>query len=562
MRGLSLRSLLGGCALAAALTLLAPGFAVAADDPTFQFYGTPLRLPAGDSEGEVEIVVAAENVPKPPADPEPDPRLDAVVTAGTEIDFEEKTDRRRTGPGWRLWRFAASIEGLPADSTLTVPVVLRYGDVAHKAEITATNVPEGDVEWEVTPPPPELVLGPDRAVTFRIKTGKRPVSGLTVIDSTLQDEETKALLGVGFLTPHLVTSDGTRSSGRPAEEGGGETSTGEIDLPAEQTSGIELRVDSGFARPGSYKGNVYLAVDGVGEAKSLPLTVHSSRWRGVGVLLIALGILLSLVTVYVPTRGERLVGLQAAAALRERLPDLRSIAAEGTEILRKAAGNPRAELENVAAVLAELDRTLTRRHLDQEHFIPAWPVPWRKTRTAEFEAFLKEVGSRIAVLDVVVRKGVGKAVDLWPPAAGLESVFDTALTKFDGLMVSASKLEPAEAATKVGEILGALRDDLEGGPFRVQGAAPPPEPVPLPSSRELRLQLVTLGGVLWGLWAVVTLVTGYVVLVLPDLGFGSPLDLAKCFFWGLGVHTAGQSLQQLTPASLRTTFQVDVPKTG
>lgn len=561
MRGLSQRSLLGGCAVAVALTLLAPGFAVAADDPTFELYGTSLRLPAGDSEGEVEVVVAADDVPKPPSAGEPDPRLLAVVTsAGTEIDFAEKTDQRRTGPGWRLWRFAASIKGLPANSTLTVPVVLRYGDVAHKAEITATNVPEGDMEWEVTPPPPELTLEADRAVTFRIKTGKRPIRGLRVVGSTLQDEETKVLLGVGCLTPHLAISERTGSNGRPAEESGGETSTNRIDLPAEQTSGIELRVDSGFARPGSFKGSVYLAVDGVGEVKSFPLTVHSSRWKAFGVVLIALGIGLSMVTVYVPTQGERLVGVLAATALRERLPDLRAIAAQGTEVLRKATGDPRTELENVAAVLGDLDRKLTQRYLDQERFIPAWPVPWRKTRTAEFEAFLKEEGARIATLEVVVRKGVGKAVDLWPPAAGRETAFVKALTKLDGL--TASKLEPTEAAARVGEILGTLGDDLAGGKYQALGQTPPPEPVPLPSSRELRLQLIALGGVLWGLWAVVTLVTGYVVMVLPDLGFGSPLDLAKCFFWGLGVHTAGQSLQQLTPASLRTTFQVEVPKAG
>ena len=60
---------------------------------------------------------------------------------------------------------------------------------------------------------------------------------------------------------------------------------------------------------------------------------------------------------------------------------------------------------------------------------------------------------------------------------------------------------------------------------------------------------------------VITVGVGVAALIMSDPGFGTRLDLLKCLFWGLGVQTAGQQLQQLTPATVRTAFGVSVPGT-
>ena len=37
------------------------------------------------------------------------------------------------------------------------------------------------------------------------------------------------------------------------------------------------------------------------------------------------------------------------------------------------------------------------------------------------------------------------------------------------------------------------------------------------------------------------------------------MDLLTCFFWGLGVQTAGDGLQQVTPGSVRSTLELTAP---
>jgi len=48
-------------------------------------------------------------------------------------------------------------------------------------------------------------------------------------------------------------------------------------------------------------------------------------------------------------------------------------------------------------------------------------------------------------------------------------------------------------------------------------------------------------------------------LVFSNLGFGVPMDYVYCFFWGLGLPSAGQQLTQMAAGSVTTALRVTIP---
>jgi hypothetical protein len=62
----------------------------------------------------------------------------------------------------------------------------------------------------------------------------------------------------------------------------------------------------------------------------------------------------------------------------------------------------------------------------------------------------------------------------------------------------------------------------------------------------------------WIVWAILAVLIGGLVLILPNPGFGGVLDYARCFLWGFGLPVAGQSIQQLTMSSINSGFGVSI----
>jgi hypothetical protein len=98
------------------------------------------------------------------------------------------------------------------------------------------------------------------------------------------------------------------------------------------------------------------------------------------------------------------------------------------------------------------------------------------------------------------------------------------------------------------------------GPVAVADAARATAEPTRPPAEQLIVRLQTISAGVWLLFAIVTTVLGYVVVVAPVFGFGSSVDYAKAFLWGLGVQTAGQALQSLTPGTVTTAFGIQMPK--
>jgi hypothetical protein len=55
-------------------------------------------------------------------------------------------------------------------------------------------------------------------------------------------------------------------------------------------------------------------------------------------------------------------------------------------------------------------------------------------------------------------------------------------------------------------------------------------------------------------WGILTFLGGVAVLILTNPGFGTMLESIFCFFWGFGLPTGIDKLQQLSPSRLTTTI--------
>ena len=116
----------------------------------------------------------------------------------------------------------------------------------------------------------------------------------------------------------------------------------------------------------------------------------------------------------------------------------------------------------------------------------------------------------------------------------------------------------ADAQTKVNAILTNLNQaiaNLPGAPAALAAASRP-----IPSVTELQIKNQQLNKVAWIAWFIVTLTIGYYVMIATFPGFGTYIDLWKCFFWGLSIPMVGQQLQQLNPSTISTTLNFAVPK--
>jgi hypothetical protein len=509
--------------------------------PELKFGSATLQLDAGTSEGEIPLAVVGERLPAA------DAKLSVrVITTGRQGEpaLEVVIDDTpvEAGKGWRVWSGKARVSGLRPNAEVAFPTVLRYGEHKELADLTVTNRAEEGFEWSLTQPPKELVLAKDRETTFTARTGPVAATGVRIAAASLQDADTKALLGPGDLRLAMrPRADGEAGAGREADRG--------LDLPALSTTGLVLRVDDGFRQPGKFTGKVSLTADQDDEAKEIELTVYSSSrcHQALGALAILAGTLLwLLVTIVSPKRAERLSALRAVALLSERAEDLRLEAMDA--VATSGVGLPRLE-----QAFGQLAGQLTEERLDERGWIaPKSPlVLWRPDRSKEFEAFLKATGERIQVLEVIVRKGVAEVLASHPKPAA--QAIAKALEDLDALAGS-ENLDLDTARTEVAMILRDLRSTVAKVAFTAAVT-----PVAAPSSRELAVRIEGLSYLVWVLWMAVTVGAGIAALILPDPGFGTAGDLLACFFWGLGVQLAGQSLQQLSPTTVRSAFKLSVP---
>jgi len=307
--------------------------------------------------------------------------------------------------------------------------------------------------------------------------------------------------------------------------------------------------------PGNYTGAVDLMIPGAAQSQTVSLTLSSSgpRWKMLGALLIVLGVLVSAVTTIFARNYANYVNALLPA---RRLSEFGKAKIEALEALGITEPQMSELVSGVGKTLQELEET----HLRDEGFItsPRVPAVFRTgDRATDYAAYLQARSTRLVALAFLIDYGVRRVLLLVQQHSDKANAMTEAqktLKHLDALAADSSKTVNDLAAPVAG-ILQALDQTLSG----TISDATKTIATSSPSTQQLLVRLDSINAIVWLLWAIVTIVIGYAAVIMTNRGFGTPIDLVKAFFWGLGVQIAGEQLQQLRASAATTALGITVP---
>jgi hypothetical protein len=142
---------------------------------------------------------------------------------------------------------------------------------------------------------------------------------------------------------------------------------------------------------------------------------------------------------------------------------------------------------------------------------------------------------------------VNKVLEDWKPPFAHRAAIIKALTTLNEKGASVIDRPTGEQAVK--DILRQYNADITR-----QFDAAGPGVISPPTTQHLSWEIGQLYAKGWLIWGTLTLISGMSVLILTNPGFGTALDFVFCFFWGFGLPTGIDKLQQLSPTGIATTI--------
>jgi hypothetical protein len=399
------------------------------------------------------------------------------------------------------------------------------------------SAPDQTPVWQIATPSP-LILEHDRATPLLVTVLAEKVTTPSIVHSTLREARTGALL----VSQQLALC---------AEVKTGCTAPASLSKGSHQ---LYVIVSDTFCQRGEFKGLLYFQVDEKSDPTTVELTVYGSdaksKWFGVASIFLGVAISI-LLTAYLRQYSARLDALAPASVLMSELDRLDARWGTAPPDLQQLF--PKAQ-----ARLAKLRSDLAESTLDALNLLPGTlrkPFGGSDADAAAYRTYLSERSDAIAALAIVLGEGLDALEKAWK-ASPKHAAILTAASELDALagVVKA----PADATSGIAPILAKMEAAMvaAGAVQRAQPAGP------LSRSRstlEIRAQQTRIALAAWGFLALVTTVAGAAILVINNHGFGTALDYIQCFFWGLGVQTAGQQLQQLTPGGIATSLKLSLP---
>jgi hypothetical protein len=472
------------------------------------------------------------------------------------------SERPRAG-NTRAWLVVGTVTGLPPDSRQTRYLQVTFAGASSVLDYTLTNHSDQVLNWTVAGPSGQLSLAPGDAIpVFVAISGPIAATNVRLQHPTII-EQTSRRIWAGSDVALCTTVD------KPCESS--------LTLGANSANTLYVRVGSHPETYGHYTGAVTIsaAEKPAGDPVNLDLSYTTGCRQILGVLAIAVGVFLAWsVSGYGKATYNRDQLLLPAALYREQL---RTLWAE----LRQAPSF--VAHGSLARTLEELDALidgLSEQALINARYIPT--IAWSAYSAAPgdqsaYKAFLDKIGSWVAVLQTVVRDGFIVAWTSYaPPQQGQPDrsadLINTCIKVIDALIIPHG--DPPVLGTVQQSIelaLGPLRTVLAAPALVVertadQGSAPTGRSsrsivgrTPTgPSSRSIVLTMRTLNAWAWLVTAIATIAAGSYVVILSDAGFGSPVDLLKCAFWGFGLPFGAQQLGQMTTSTAASSLGVTV----
>lgn len=443
----------------------------------------------------------------------------------------------------RTWLVKLFIDGLdPANTIQRRYARISWDKQSWDLDYQLSNQPPADFKWDVAGLPAEWNLNKDRCAPFRISQSA-PVTTGVAFAATLSDETSKQLLGPQTL---YLTTDPGRTSAQ-----------GEIDTAANSGKSLYLCAIPSFfddhVQHGKFIGTATVTSTQKPDGKTVNLIAYKAGLQSAGIALIILGAIAAyIIKVYAPASLARSRELEPVVLLR----------AEVNKLQTAVNTIPAVKVPNVGQALQQLENDLSTPQLDARnliHRVP--PLPFADNLdTASFTRLLTDSGSRVGLINVIVRDGLLPAKALEPLAPAQQNLIDQIYTLMDNGLGQNPAPTLDQLRTQILANLAQLKTNIQnaaGGP----GAAPMPAPAP-PASvsfERLQLSIEALSGTVWFFWAFLTVVAGIVFQVWMNLSFGRPVDYLYCLLWGFGVTAAGQ---QVSSGLITTSIGVTLPKTN
>ena len=154
----------------------------------------------------------------------------------------------------------------------------------------------------------------------------------------------------------------------------------------------------------------------------------------------------------------------------------------------------------------------------------------------------------------VVQRGFANLLALWKQNPASQPQLAPFFLQMDILGAPTKSLNDVDQNIK--DILAAAQTAATGKKFLAQDLSFPSLP-----SESVIVHRVLFSTYLLDLVAIATIVAlGVFVLIVRNLGYGSPSDLMTAFFWGLGLKL-GTDAARLGPGDVRNAFAIKIPTT-
>jgi hypothetical protein len=539
---------------------------------TASFEDPNLVLQEGQTNGSVRFWVKFDHLPSnsPLASLKPDLKDRSAEGGDLRVTFVPIEKGASTADSME-WKFEAAVAGLPLKSSVKRKAAILLGDSVNiLVEYALTNLGQGTFTWSVKGPPDQWVLDANPEISLVVITGDRPARNLRLVQSSLQDANTKRQISANQLilcqpdeascreeaVKRCVNSGSASSIASPkagVATSGSANSVG--DVPPRHATPVSLSVCHNFSDAGVFAGSITLATDEDSSTQAVNLTVLASSQavRFVGFLAIVGGIILWMFSTLLLRRNfNRNQLLLPFAELHDTITSLRAT-------VLKAKAVPGANFDSVLAQLSALDACLTEQSLSD--VLPSSLPSLLSNDSAVSPAYqqrLADLTEKVGAQSIVVQ-GISVAASKWTDDPTQKPQILAALQSLNNLDRPPSPVgSQANAQNQVTSILGTMTAALRTS---LDATASASTPRPLPTSREILIRNQRLNYVAWCVWLVLTVAVGYFVMIASLPGFGTWIDLWKCFFWGLGIPVIGQQLQQLNPTTVSNVLSYSIPKT-
>jgi hypothetical protein len=437
--------------------------------------------------------------------------------------------------------FLARLQAQPPNDTSTKQI-----DNTNSSENGGNNK---TIQWTVEGPTTPWNISHSRTTEFQIVRSEQAPTEFILTRAVLVDSSS----GKGWELPlrylQLCRLDGNKP-----------TDCANKLTVNERKTAVLLKTDDAFTDDGSFVGTIELDTRPFTQTKSLSLTVQQSktRSRGIGLSLLIGGVTIAwLVLSYGRGKLSRNQALLPAFLLRDRL----------AEIMRQLQSIPDVlgtETNTTRNTISTLIGKLTPAYLDSQQFLPPeLPSPGgaASVQVASYQAFLQNSSQVADSLNVLVAEGLLPAGRLWSPQMPAPSLaaLKTLISNLDALSAGLPQALPL-LRTSIKNYF----DRWNAHPqLQIAGQAASPLVMPAaqhPTVMSLFVRIELFTGLFWVVWAVLAVIVGGLVLIVPSPGFGGVMDYARCFLWGFGLPVAGQSIQQLTMSSLNSSFGVNISR--